>query len=65
MEVKGVYLNQPWKHEYYNTTSTEFKRMAAEKAYQLFSLLQLHDDGDNILGMWALRFMIRPNICIK
>ena len=53
MEVKGVYLNQPWKHEYYNTTSTEFKQMAAEKAYQLFSLLQLHDDGDNILGMWA------------
>lgn len=51
MEVKGVYLNQPWKHEYYNTTSTEFKRMAAEKAYQLFSLLQLHDDGDNILGV--------------
>lgn len=50
-----MYLDLPWKHEYYNTSSTEFKQMAAEKAYQLFALLQLRDDADNILGIKVVR----------
>merc|ERR1712183_579012 len=51
MEVKGVYLDIPWKEELANTSSKAFKDFAQEKAYQIFALLQLSEEADRILGV--------------
>jgi len=51
VQVKGVYLDLPWNQDLANTSSKAFKNFALEKEYQLYALLQLSDDADNILGV--------------
>jgi len=51
MQIDGIYLDVPWKEEFGNTSSKAFKEMAQEKAYQLYGLMQMSGDGDNILGV--------------
>jgi hypothetical protein len=51
IQVSGVYLDLPWNEDFANTSSKAFKDFALEKEYQLYGLLQLVDDADNILGV--------------
>jgi hypothetical protein len=51
MEVRGVYLDLPWNPRYSDLTSIEFKDMAAEKAYKLFTLIQFQQVDNEILGV--------------
>ena len=42
VEIKGIHLGaETWKPAYGNTSSEEFKIMAAEKEYQLFVLMKV------------------------
>jgi len=51
VQVEGVYLDIPWQQDLANTSSEAFKKFAQEKAYQLYALLKITDDADNILGV--------------
>ena len=51
VQVSGVYLDLPWNEDFANTSSKAFKDFALEKEYQLYGLVQLGDDADNILGV--------------
>jgi len=44
-------LDLQWNADLANTSSKAFKDFALEKEYQLYALLQLSDDADNILGV--------------
>ena len=51
VQVNGVYLDLSWNEDFANTSSKAFKDFALEKEYQLYGLVQLGDDADNILGV--------------
>ena len=57
VQVNGVYLDVPWDEEFANTSSKVFKQMAAQRAYQLFSLVQIQDNTGSILGEYISFFM--------
>ena len=50
VQANGVYLDVAWDNQFANTSSKGFKQMAAQRAYQLFSLVQIQDDTRTILG---------------
>ena len=50
IEIKGIYLDLPWKKDYNDTTTVEFKELAAEMSYKLFTLIQFQHDNHQILG---------------
>jgi hypothetical protein len=55
MEVQGVYLDQTWNDKFSDPSSVEFKRMAAEKEFQLYALLQMNDLHRHIRGVKVVR----------
>jgi hypothetical protein len=55
IEIKGIYLDLPWKKDYNNTTTVEFKELAAEMSYKLFTLIQFQQENHQILGVNVIK----------
>ena len=65
MEVQGVYLDQTWDDKFSDPSSVEFKRMAAEKEFQLYALLQMNDLHRHIRGKGLHAFSFIGNTHIN
>lgn len=56
MEIKGVYLSEPiWDPAYANVTSEAYKRMAAEREYQMWVILQVTGRQQHVHGVKIIR----------
>jgi hypothetical protein len=51
LEISGLYLDIPWVDDYANASSQVFKDFAIGTGYKLYTLSQMVDESDEIVGL--------------